>query len=1483
MMNLHESSSLFNFHPLPHWVYDLATFKILDVNDAAIKLYGYSREEFLSLDLLALSPTQNLNDLIATHKGVESQEGNIRFGSFIHHTRKEKQIWVELNGHNVHYLDKKCMLVVAQDVTAAKREEIQDELVNKISNAFSESPDIYKSLSKLTEIIATVGDFTFSEIWLPSKQKNKLRLFASYTTTPEGDKFYNYSDIVLETEIGQGLQGLVWAQNKPLLWGSNDIKKSFLRSEAARTATLKSAMGIPLLHRDKLVGIILVGSTRGDKALEQHQDILTEIGKSIGIEIKRKRLESDLPYMVDTLSDLVCIIDYKGHFLRINKVGMKLLGYAEEEVIGQLINKFTHPLDKSVFDDEISKGATSFRFENRFLTKSKDIIWLSWHCNHIVEEGVIYATAKNVTEEKKLRALVADASHLARIGGWEIDLIAREVYWSKLVHELHGTDPDTYTPTYDEALNFYREDHREKAAQALASSLRSRKPFDFEAPIITAGGAQLWMRVNGTTEFIDDECVRIFGSVQDINSRKETELRLKSITDDLPGVAFQYYRYPDGSDKLASVSEGARKIWQLSPEECEKETTKIWTQIKNGGDYDQYIADIEQSITTLSQWRSKWRNLLPNGEIRWHQGYGTPYRLANGTILFNSMIFDITSEVKLTNLYEETSQLAKIGGWEMEIKQDATSTLYWSPMVKKILEVPADYVPTLTKGIDFSEVANRDLISNSVEQLIQSGREFDEEVLVVTRKGKEKWVRIIGRSERANGVCTKIFGSIQDIHDSKTTKLQLTEILGSISDAFYVLDENWNFTYFNKKAEQLLSRKRDEIIGKEFWEVFPLVVGTELESVYRRVARSNKTESFEYFYRGDQSWYELNVYPSSGGVSSYFRNIDERKKAVEQIQKAFEEKINIIESISDAFFTMDHNFIVTYWNKTAEELLAVKRQLIVGKCVWDVFPDAIESISHQNYRKVLETGVPITFEDYYGIWFEVNVSPSADGISVFFRDITHRKEADERLLKALDEKNQILESIGDAFIAVDEQWQVTYWNKVAEIVLLKRRDEMLGNNLWDKYEDAIESEFYTQYHKAVKTRKTVSFEAYYPALKKWFEVTAYPSKGLSIYFKDITLRKESDIRVLQANERFEKVAQATTDAIWDWDIENNLFYRGSGFAKLFGFTRKITTSNSDPWLGKNHFETLPKIKASLLKTLRDPTQEFWRQQYRIILKSGVEKTVVDKGAIIRDKDGKAIRVVGAISDISERIKYENDLKNLNNELKENVRKLEISNEQLEKFAFIASHDLQEPLRMISSFLNQLERKYSNELDEKATQYIHFATDGAKRMKQIILDLLEYSKAGTHTDSREEINFEGLIEDYQVLRRRLIEEKKATIRLTGNILHVNCFKVPLIQTVHSLLDNALKYSKPDVAPVIEISISESKSNWQVSISDNGIGIDPQFFDKIFIIFQRLFNRDQYEGTGIGLAIAKKNIESWGGKIWIQSEIGEGSTFHFTIEK
>src|SRR5690606_24371554 len=197
------------------------------------------------------------------------------------------------------------------------------------------------------------------------------------------------------------------------------------------------------------------------------------------------------------------------------------------------------------------------------------------------------------------------------------------------------------------------------------------------------------------------------------------------------------------------------------------------------------------------------------------------------------------------------------------------------------------------------------------------------------------------------------------------------------------------------------------------------------------------------------------------------------------------------------------------------------------------------------------------------------------------------------------------------------------------------------------------------------------------------------------------------------------------------------------------------------------------------------------------------------------------------------------------------------------------------LRMVTSFLSQIEKKYGDKLDEKGKQYIFYAVDGAKRMRQIILDLLEFSRVGRTDDDLEPIDVNEVLEEISILYSKQISENHARLSW-GELPVVKSFKSPLRQVFLNLIGNALKYQKPEIDPLVEINFEEQEQNWVFWVSDNGIGIDPEYFDRIFVIFQRLHNKDEYSGTGIGLAIVKKIVENWGGKIWVESEEGRGST-------
>jgi len=229
-----------------------------------------------------------------------------------------------------------------------------------------------------------------------------------------------------------------------------------------------------------------------------------------------------------------------------------------------------------------------------------------------------------------------------------------------------------------------------------------------------------------------------------------------------------------------------------------------------------------------------------------------------------------------------------------------------------------------------------------------------------------------------------------------------------------------------------------------------------------------------------------------------------------------------------------------------------------------------------------------------------------------------------------------------------------------------------------------------------------------------------------------------------------------------------------------------------------------------------------------------------------------------------------------NEIMEDLKR---SNEDLQQFAYVASHDLQEPLRAIVSFSQLLEDKYQDKLDKDGKEFIHFITDGAKKMNTLIKDLLLYSRITTHAQPSKLTNLEDILKDSLYNLQESIKESGAVITYDKMpILKVD--KTQFTQLFQNLISNAIKFRRQE-PPKIHIGVKKINDEWLFSVKDNGIGIEAKFFDKLFNIFYRLHTKEEYPGTGIGLPICKKIVQRYNGKIWVESEFGNGSTFFFTI--
>jgi light-regulated signal transduction histidine kinase (bacteriophytochrome) len=243
---------------------------------------------------------------------------------------------------------------------------------------------------------------------------------------------------------------------------------------------------------------------------------------------------------------------------------------------------------------------------------------------------------------------------------------------------------------------------------------------------------------------------------------------------------------------------------------------------------------------------------------------------------------------------------------------------------------------------------------------------------------------------------------------------------------------------------------------------------------------------------------------------------------------------------------------------------------------------------------------------------------------------------------------------------------------------------------------------------------------------------------------------------------------------------------------------------------------------------------------------------------------------------------EEELRTTADDLMETTEELQRSNKELERFAYIASHDLQEPLRTVTSSLGLLKRHYKGRIDEEADQFIAYAVGGTRHMQQLIKDLLAYSRVTTRGQEFKLVHLEGVLSNVLESLKVSIEESGATITLPDSMPLVRGDTTQIDQLFQNLIGNAIKFrgdDRPDVLVAVEHDPVRNESI--VSIKDNGIGMDMQYADKIFTIFQRLHTAEEYSGTGVGLAICKRIVERHGGRIWVESELGKGSTFYFTL--
>ncbi|MEG4146196.1 PAS domain-containing sensor histidine kinase [Microcoleus sp. Pol12B5] len=608
----------------------------------------------------------------------------------------------------------------------------------------------------------------------------------------------------------------------------------------------------------------------------------------------------------------------------------------------------------------------------------------------------------------------------------------------------------------------------------------------------------------------------------------------------------------------------------------------------------------------------------------------------------------------------------------------------------------------------------------------------------------------------------------------------------------------------------------------------------------------------------------------------------------------------ILNSANYTIISTDPNGTIKTFNRAAEQLLGYSLEEVVGKVTLAIIHEPLEvaqraEVLSQEWGVKIEPGIQVLFalpsrkiadenEWTYirkdGSRFPVLLSVTAlfdsngniNGFLGIGQDISDRKQAEKELRDLTSAMQNAVEGISrldieGRYVKVNRayahkcgyepeqmlgmKWQLTVHPGDVEMMLSAYQEMVISGK--------VEVE-------ARGVRKNGSF--FYKQVtmvKAWDEQGIF--NGNHCFMKDITERKLTETALQESEFKYRQIVELAEEGIWVIDSNGLTTYVNHAMARMLGY-------NELEMFGRSLFDFMDKAEQPQAIDNVERRKQGIREQHEFKFKSKDGKDIwTDMSTSpVMDSQGNLLSCCSLVYNITSRKEAEQQMLQLTEDLKR-------SNEELEQFAYVASHDLQEPLRAVTSYTQLLAQRYQGNLDDRADKYIHYIVDGATRMQQLINDLLAYSRLGTRGQEFEQADCNAVVKQTMCNLQIAIAETKAVI--TCDVMPtVMADEFQLVQLFQNLVANSIKFCRQDI-PLIHIAARRQESEWVFSVRDNGIGIDPQYADRIFIIFARLHSRRQYSGTGIGLAMCKRIVERHGGRIWVESQEGKGATFYFTI--